>query len=266
MPGESAKLVGRVVVGRRAEHVTVRGLYLDGRNAALLPSPTVAGRDIRFIGNDVTNGHTGICFALGHPRYGTAEDVVIRSNRIHNCGRLPATNHDHGVYVAKARRTRLTGNWIYANADRGIQLYPDAQQTYIAGNVIDGNGEGVIFGGDLTTASSENLLEGNVITGSTVRHNVESYYPPGGPIGYGNVVRRNCLAGGVRAAAGGGGISPPIGFISLDNLLASPRFRSRARRDYRLVGRGQCANAFAGDPGARPGPRLRAPRGFRLSG
>jgi hypothetical protein len=259
-------VIGRIVAGRRAAHVTVRGLYLDGRNPGLLPSPSVAGHHIRFIGNDVTNGNTGICFVLGHPRYGTAEDIVIRANRIHHCGRLPATNHDHGVYVSVARRTWILGNWIFANADRGVQLYPDARLTHVAGNVIEGNGEGLAFGGEDGTASSDNVIEGNVISGSTERHNVESFYPPGQAAGTGNVVRRNCIGGGVRAAVGGGIISPPIGFISLDNLLLAPRFRSRAKRDYRLVGRGQCANAFAGDPGARPGPRLRAPRGFRLSG
>ena len=41
----------------------------------------------------------------------------------------------------------IRDNWIYDNADRGVQLYPDADGTVVTGNVIDGNGEGVIFGG-----------------------------------------------------------------------------------------------------------------------
>ena len=51
---------------------------------------------------------------------------MIEHNRIHDCGELPATNFDHGVYVAEARDTVIRDNWIYSNADRGVQLYPDA--------------------------------------------------------------------------------------------------------------------------------------------
>ena len=102
----------------------------------------------------MTNGHTAICFALGNPRFGVARDVTIQRNRIHDCGRLPATNLDQGVYVAVARGTRIVGNWIYENADQGVQLYPDARGTYVAGNVIDGNGEGIIFGGAARVAAA----------------------------------------------------------------------------------------------------------------
>ena len=63
-------------------------------------------------------------------------------------GPLPSTNKDHGIYVTNAKDTVIRDNWIYDNVDRGIQLYPDAQHTRITGNVIDGNGEGVVFSGD----------------------------------------------------------------------------------------------------------------------
>ena len=85
---------------------------------------------------------------------------MIEHNRIHDCGVLPATNLDHGIYVAEADHTVIRRNLIYDNADRGVQLYPDADGTVVTGNVIDGNGEGVIFGGDshgpppTTTSSS----------------------------------------------------------------------------------------------------------------
>ena len=74
--------------------------------------------------------------------------MVIEGNRIHDCGELPAANHDHGIYVGNAAGRSIRDNWIYDNADRGIQLYPDADRTAITGNVIDGNGQGVIFGGE----------------------------------------------------------------------------------------------------------------------
>ena len=33
----------------------------------------------------------------------------------------------------------MTDNWIYDNADQGVQMFPDSQCA-IARNVIDGNG------------------------------------------------------------------------------------------------------------------------------
>jgi len=256
-PGERATLVGPIVVTRSAEHVVIRGLYLDGRNDSGAPSPIVNGSDIRFAGNDVTNGHAAICFALGNPGFGVARDVTIQGNRIHDCGRLPATNLDQGVYVALARGTRIVGNWIYDNADQGVQLYPDARRTYIAGNVIDGNGEGIIFGGSRWTAASDNLVVGNVISNSRLRENVESHFE--GPIGTGNVVRGNCIGGGVRDAGMGGILFPAVGFEAEANLLAAPAFRDAASADYRLVPGSPCVRLFRGSPRAVPGPGVAPP-------
>jgi hypothetical protein len=256
-PGESARIRGLIVVTRRSHHFTLRRLYLDGRNRDELPSPTVNGRNIRFADNDVTNQNTAICFALGHQRFGTARRVTIQRNRIHDCGTLPPTNLEQGVYVAIARDTRVIGNWIYANADQGVQLYPDARRTYIAGNVIDGNGEGIIFGGSPWTAASDNLVVGNVISNSRLRENVESHFD--GPIGTGNVVRGNCIGGGVRDAGMGGILSPAVGFEAEGNLLAAPAFRDAASADYRLAPGSPCVRLFRGSPRGVPGPGLAPP-------
>jgi nitrous oxidase accessory protein NosD len=253
LPGARARVVGALMVTRRAANVIVRGLYLDGRNRDNDPSPVVNGRRIRFVDNDVTNRHTAICFALGNPRFGVARDVTIQRNRIHDCGRLPATNLEQGVYVAVARGTRIVGNWIYANADQGVQLYPDARGTYVAGNVIDGNGEGIIFGGAARVAASDNLVQGNVISNSLIRSNVEWHFD--GPVGQNNVLRRNCLGGGVRDAGNGGIMEPQIGFVALENLVGAPAFRGAD--DYRLLPGNPCRKVFSGDPDRVPGPPLR---------
>ena len=50
--------------------------------------------------------------------------MVIERNRIHDCGELPATNHQHGIYVAHAIGTVIRDNWIYDNADRGFSFTP----------------------------------------------------------------------------------------------------------------------------------------------
>jgi parallel beta-helix repeat protein len=236
-PGSRATLRGRLWIAGEASDVLVTGLNLDGRNAARLPSPTVNGDRIVFRGNDVTNYHTGICFVLGSSSgWGTAGDVLLEGNRIHDCGRLPATNHEHGVYVESARGARIVDNLIYDNADRGIQLYPDAQDTVVAHNVVDGNGEGVIFSGEGGSASSGNRVTDNVITNSLLRFNVESWWPVGNPVGTGNVVERNCLWNGRQ-----GNVAPQVGFVARDNVVANPGFESRAAKDFALLDGSPCA-------------------------
>jgi parallel beta-helix repeat protein len=255
-PGETALVVGRFAVYRRARAVHISRLYLDGVNPDRLPSPSVAGADVTFSRVDVTNRHTGICFSLGAPGFGIAERTVIRQSRIHDCGRLPATNHDHGIYLAESRDARILSNWIYRNADRGIQLFPDAQRTVIRGNVIDGNGQGIAFGGGPLAASDDTLVEGNLITNSTIRDNVESHYGSSAPVGQRNLVRRNCIAGGVRGA--------PVdvvglGFALVENLFSLPRYLDSTGGDYRLRPSDPCVRLFAGNPAFRPGPaRFRA--------
>lgn len=258
-PGEAARLAGRLWLNGHSAHLVIQGLYLDGRNRAGLPSPTVNGHNIVFADNDVTNRHTGICFVLGHERYGVARDVTIERNRVHDCGRLPATNHDHGVYVSVARDTQVVDNWIYANADLGVHLYPDAQRTYVAGNVIDSNGEGVLFGGLGDLAPRDNLVEGNVISNSTLRFNVESHFERGDAVGSGNIVRRNCVGGGIRDEGTGGIIEPQFGFEGIDNVVARASFKAAGTADLRLTPGSPCAAVFSGDPNRVPGPHRRPP-------
>ena len=223
-PGETATLAGRLWIKRGADEARVENLVLDGRNPEARPSPTVNANHTVFRGNDISNDHTAICFVIGDDQYGQADGSVIEGNRIHGCGRLPPTNHDHGIYVAHAKNTTIRNNVIYDNADRGVQLYPDARRTIVSANVIDGNGEGVIFGGDEDEAASDNLVIGNVIAGSNVRYNIESHWQ--GPIGAGNVVRDNCVwtdrddFSGVPA---GSGIEPSMtGVRAHGNVVADP--------------------------------------------
>jgi nitrous oxidase accessory protein NosD len=199
-PGERAVLRGRLWVTRRSRHLVFRSLELYGRNRDRLPSPTVNGDHITFVGNDV---HFGPGYAAARScftndrRYGRARGLVISRNEIHHCGELPPTNHNHGIYLDGTDGARITHNWIHHNADRGIQLYADADRTRVRFNLIERNGEGILLGGD----SDRNIVEGNVIRDSTVRWNLEGYRL----VGTGNVVRRNCVwqPGGRYRARGG---------------------------------------------------------------
>lgn len=219
VPGQRARIVGRLYIPQGSNNVRVTDLTLDGRNREALPSPTVNATNAVFSNDDVTNEHTAICFNLGNPKYGIARGTVIEKSRIHDCGVLPANNHEHGIYLANTIGARVVDNEIYNNADRGIQLYPDAQRTLITGNVIDHNGEGIIISGDERTASSHNLIVGNVITDSVTRADVESAWADSGPVGVGNVVAGNCVFGGAQAIDESGG-----GFTARDNDMLDPHY------------------------------------------
>lgn len=236
-PGSRATLLGRLWVTESADDVVLANLDLDGRNVENLPSPTVNGDRVSFVGNDVTNHHApSICFVVGSTTgWGTATDTVLDGNRVHDCGALPRTNKHHGVYLASSRNARLTNNLIYDNADRGVQLYPDAQGTRVARNVIVGNGQGLLFAGDGGVAASDSQVVGNVIARSLVRYNVESWYPPGNPVGTGNVVSGNCLWKGAQ-----GDVGDQVGFTAYDNLFADPRFVDAAAKDFRLRAGSSC--------------------------
>lgn len=213
-PGGMATLRGRLWITDAADHVSVVGLRLDGRNAPRLPSPTINGDDVAFVGNDVTNHRTAICFIVGSVAgWGRAVDTRIQRNIVHDCGRRPATNHDHGIYVESARRTLISDNIIAHNADRGIQLYPNAQNTRIIRNIIDRNGEGVIISGDSSHVSTGTYLAENVISNSRIRHNIEAYWESPPPSRRRNVVGPNCVwngAGGDFGARTGFSVRGPI--------------------------------------------------------
>jgi parallel beta-helix repeat protein len=265
-PGAQARVVGRMWIPRGSDWITVRDLHLDGVNSDNLPSPTINSADDQFDGDDVTDDHTAICFLLGSDDYGRAANTVIDASHIHDCGVLPAQNHDHGIYVEDAVGTRIVDNWIYNNADRGIQLYPNAQDSTITGNVIDHNGEGIIISGTDEAVSSNNLITGNVISNSTVRADVESYWETSRK-GTGNLVVDNCVYGGKTAIERSAG-----GFQAHDNLYADPRYVDPAAQNYALSPSSGCApvlNKGAGFEGRAEqlrGTRLRLPRVFHSLG
>jgi parallel beta-helix repeat protein len=241
-PGERATLIGRLWVAKRATGVAVTSLNLRGRNRADLPSPIITASDTVWRGNDVTNRHDEtICFHLGSGTLGDADRTLIEDNRIHHCGKLPAANHHHGIYVLHADDSIIRDNLIYGNADRGINLYPNAQRVLIENNVLDGNGEGIMFAGSTHSASSGNVATGNIISNSKIRWNVESFWP--GEVGTGNRVYDNCLfASNPRSAHynENGGVKPPVGFTAVQNLLADPLYLNRLLADFRLQPESPC--------------------------
>jgi hypothetical protein len=144
---------------------------------------------------------------------------------------MPPTNHHHGIYAEASDGARITDNWIYDNADRGVQLFPDAQGTYVARNVIDGNGQGVLF----SRTSANNVVEHNIITNPALRYNIEDFELSGG----GNVARRNCLWSDRHK---GGGLQPGLAVPVLDSLVTDPGYANRGAKDFRLKPGSPCAS------------------------
>jgi hypothetical protein len=230
-PGERATILGRLYVNDHANNVVFQHLDLDGYNRDRLPSPTVNGDNVVFRDNDVTNRHTSICFLLGSREWGRARGALLDGNRIHNCGQLPASNHHHGIYAEATDNARIVNNWIYDNADRGIQLFPDAHRTYIARNIIDGNGQGVVF----SRTSAHNTVEYNVISNPVVRYNLEDFELTG----TGNVARRNCLWS-TRHAGNPGGLQGEFAVPAIENIIVDPGYVNRAAKDFRLLPGSPC--------------------------
>ena len=130
----------------RPPGAVIENLKLDGRNPDDYFNPLIYADRVVLRNNEITNGHTTNCVHLA-PYYDNPgpTGVIIEDNDIHDCGTLPANNHEHGIYIAEAYDTIIRNNRIWGNADRGIQLFTKVEGTRIYGNVIDGNGTGVLF-------------------------------------------------------------------------------------------------------------------------
>jgi hypothetical protein len=227
-----------VAIFDTANYLTLTDLVVNGEAAppctpggscTIKPTLVVNGDDVTISNSEITNHNKAICINAGSYSTERAVRLTIEGNRIHDCGRLPATNWDHGVYLGRTDHVSVTDNLIYANADRGVQFYPEARNSYVARNVIDGNGSGVAFGGTSGVASSDNVVEHNLITNS-VKWNVYSSYPPGNPVGERNVVRHNCISGG-----GNGEINVTLGgFTVQNNLFVAPQYADRASGNFEL--------------------------------
>jgi len=228
-----------------ARSSVLAGMTLDGTSGGSEIQLTLFADHSVLRGNTITNRHSSASCVYVAPYHSRPppRGVRIVGNKIHDCGELPATNHDHGIYVAGAHRTLIKGNWIYDNADRGIQLYPAAKRTQALGNIVDSNGWGVVFGGDDSgSCSNGNKVVRNVIANSRLSWNVHS--TPQGPRCRRNVLRRNCVFSRLndpQQGSNGGVQKPSRSFRARRNLIARPSYRNRKSGDLRLRPGTRCA-------------------------
>ena len=253
---EAVTLEGELKVLPGGAGSTIQGLLLDGRGGDSPIGPRIYADNVTLRGNEITNGHTSICVSVS--RYFSdppPRGVVIERNRIHDCGELPSINKNHGIYLSEARDTVVRDNWIYDNTDRGIQLYPDADGSTITGNVIDSNGDGILFGGVGPYVSSNNVVTGNVITNSSLGWNAYAHTPD--LSAEGNVLRGNCLwaEDSEPGFDSDGGVEPnPEDFTAKANWVVDPLYADRDAHDYALSPESECP--LARDPSftLRPAP------------
>lgn len=235
-PGVRARLIGSVWVARKAAHVHLSHLDLEGTGG--LNTVKVYAKHTRLARNRITNRLRGeSCLILGSSYAGRARHTVVRGNTFRDCG-LPANdNEDHAIYAAHTSGVRIVGNQFVNPTGQALQLYPDAQNTRVLRNVIVGGPEtvrgGIVIGGDDDDASHGNLVARNVIA-YTAADGIYGYWP--GPVGIRNVVRDNCLwgIGGDAIDTGDGGMT------TFGNVVADPRFRDREGGDLRLGAASPC--------------------------
>ncbi|MEA2352843.1 MAG: hypothetical protein QOG41_2444 [Thermoleophilaceae bacterium] len=252
-PNERAIWRGRLVLRGRGDRLI--GLTLDGSygprcsrsNCGTLPSPTIHAADAVVAGNDISNPNSGICV---HPRtwgHQRPDNFHILGNRIHDCGRMPPTEHDHGIYVAAGYNGEIRDNVVYDNADRGIQLYPEAKYTVVEHNTVDGNGSGIIF----SEWSAANRVQNNVFSNSVVRWNAETFRLHG----RGNRFAGNCVRPGNSDPDYNehGGIALPSSVAQHGNRVAHDSvYGARAAGDLRVLPTSACAGKGAPDSVAAP--------------
>ncbi|MEA2125101.1 MAG: hypothetical protein QOI80_1883, partial [Solirubrobacteraceae bacterium] len=232
-PGERATLAGVVYVTHDAPDVTLADLVIDDPTAydqyQELAVEINATRTT-LVRDEITTHQDKTCVILGAGDAGRAVHTVIRDSVLRDCGSPSRGLLDHAIYAAHATGLRVVGNVISGTAGYGVHLYPDAQRSVVRGNVMSGNGGGVIFAGEGDSASSRNRVERNVIVGSTQRPDISGWWS--GRTGRNNVARRNCLS---RA------IEDHTGFRISANRVGEVRFAD----GFRIADAGACAPIVA---------------------
>lgn len=246
-PGDTATLVGIVQVRNGADDVVLSNLHIHGDGMGGNNTIKIYAADDIVQDSDITNNWLGrSCMMLGSSSAGQAVRTIVRRNKFHECGNPVNGELDHAIYAGDITDGQIVDNLFWDSAAYAIQLYPNAQNTIFAHNVVDGDSPsvrgGVIFGGDGSSASSHNTVEQNVIAYAQT-YDITSWW--GGAVGSGNIARNNCVYAGRSGDISGNGFSASA------NLSANPLFVNKAAHDYRLQAASPCLVLVGYDTAAK---------------
>jgi hypothetical protein len=242
-PGERARLVGIVNVTSGADWVTLSDVDVEGDGSQ--NTIKVYAANVLIEDNDITNKLRGeSCLILGsNDGAGGAVRTIVRRNRFFDCGSPANDNKDHAIYAARLSDGRIERNLFVNSAGKTIQLYPNSDRTVVVRNVIDGGQDtvrgGIAIGGDDDFASSDNLVERNIIAHA---FDYGVYANWGSRVGSGNVVRSNCIWD-----SGTADVDADEGVAAYGNVSADPGFVDRERRDFRLRSGSRCLKVLGSD-------------------
>jgi len=168
------------------------------------------------------------CVALDH-----AGSALIDGNVLHECNGASPGLYAAGVLASTSVGARILNNVIYGNlGGDAIAFSPNSQVSRARFNLMVDNLGGIYFGGGPKVASRDTLVEQNVVVRNS-RFDVHSAYAANGPIGSGNIVRKNCLwSPGAVTAAG-------TGFKMGANRKVNPRV-VKGQGTYRLAASSPC--------------------------
>jgi hypothetical protein len=229
-PGAHPLLKGVLTIPDNTDYVTIANLSLDGPTPTATTTtapatPLVRGDHAALRGNDITNAGAD-CVILGDPSFGIAKLTVIEDNNIHGCRA--------GIVGRLADSADIAHNFIYDNAGDGVSLTPNAVSFTIEHDVIDGDGNGVLFGSDGKVVSINNVVRTSIISNATVGYELYSSYP--GPVGTGNSATQNCLWMGAKGVVA----TPMKGFSTKMNMTEDPLYVDRAAKNFGLMPGSPC--------------------------
>ena len=222
---------------------TIEGMQLDGAGGASDIGPRIYADSVVLRDNEITNEHTSICVSVtAYYSDPPPQGVVIERNRIHDCGALPSTNKDHGIYVTNASRHRDPRQLdLRQRRPRhpAVSRRPAHQGHRQRDRLATARESCSAATGSLT--SNHNLVEGNVIADSNLGWNV--YSGQTGPVATGNLLRDNCVWAGESSPgydSNGGVETPSRNFTANANVVADPHYSDPAAGDYTLSPESRC--------------------------
>jgi hypothetical protein len=246
-PSQTATLTGGpVYVPHGSDYVTISGVNIDMRNVGE-PMVQIMGAYDSLINSNLTNHNTQYsCVIIGSDTgYGQASHTLIAGDVIHQCGYNPGDPYeDHGIYVDNSTDATIKNNIIWGMPyGWGVQIYPHSMGTQVVHNVIDNNGQGVVFGGNSTWTSSGNTVAYNIISNSSNDYNIQYWW--GGAVGSNNQANNNCLYNG-----NAGNVESPRGFTVSGNVDANPQYTDGSQHDYTLQSGSPCLSVVGYDTAA----------------